>query len=210
MALTFSDYVLISDAYDETLDEGALWDRIKSSITGADPEARLAKLQKDAGADLAKIGAAKKAKKASAGDIAADRIAKSRSKDFYARRAETAAAGEIKAAALKAADARMSQRAAMATASKQAFAAKPISAHGAAGRRALDRSPFSEAIKIVEAQNFTVTYELRGSDRLLKTEISGMNVTRVKRKFEDTHHGAKIITIVPAKIQPEKSCTSKN
>ena len=82
---------------------------------------------------------------------------------------------------------------------------KPLSQLRGAELRRIDRNPFegkeaeleANFKRLTEAQTFVVTYELKTSDKPKKVEIDGANVTRVKRKFEDTHHGAKIITIIP-------------
>lgn len=99
----------------------------------------------------------------------------------------------------------MATRAAAAAAARVSLNNTPNADLTAGQRRFLDKNPFegkeaeleANFKRLTEAQTFVVTYELKNCDKPKKVELDGANVTRVKRKFEDTHHGAKIITIIP-------------
>jgi hypothetical protein len=55
-----------------------------------------------------------------------------------------------------------------------------------------------------EGQDFTVSYKLRGSDAVKKVVLNGRNVIDIKRKFADSHYGAKLVSVEPSKVVVKK------
>lgn len=97
MGVSFKDYVIISDAFQEAqLEEGAIWDAIQKKLgakaSPEETEAQLDRLKKIAPAEFAKIKAAEKAK----GSTAQDKIAAQRSAEFEKRKALRPIGGNIK------------------------------------------------------------------------------------------------------------------
>jgi hypothetical protein len=183
--LSFKDYVLISNAFVETqLDEGAIWDAIKKKLGGTknmsddEIEAEIARLKKLDPGSLEKI----KATKASA--------------DFHARQAEakkkamrggTVGTQPTRSPGMKKLD------------------AVPTPQLGGGKLRAVERDWAMREEKLAEALEFEVTYKLRSSDSTeKKTRIKARDTTDVRRKFADTHYGAKIVLIRPAKVKVVK------
>ena len=208
MALTFREFLIVTEAFQEaegaTLTEGAIWDKIQSGlkkIGGKDSESKVAQIKKDIGDKGEKLKDIKKTR----ADIEIEKVSGEKSEEFYARKALQDAKGKKKDLAAKASNAHQSARDALAKAAADRLNSKPLSQLRGAELRRLDRNPFegkeaeieANFKRLTEAQTFVVTYELKNCDKPKKAEIDGANVTRVKRKFEDTHHGAKIITIIP-------------
>lgn len=97
MGVSFKDYVIISDAFQEAeLEEGAIWDAIQKKLgakaSPEETEAQLDRLKKIAPAEFAKIKAAEKSK----GSTAQDKIATQRSAEFEKRKALRPIGGNIK------------------------------------------------------------------------------------------------------------------
>lgn len=208
MALTFREFLVVSEAFQEAegtaLTEGAIWDKIQSGlkkIGGKDPESKVAQIKKDIGDKGEKLKDVKKTR----ADVELEKVAGEKSEEFYARKALQDAKDKKKGLVAKASNAKQSAMDAQAKAAADRLNSKPLSQLRGAELRRIDRNPFegkeaeleANFKRLTEAQTFVVTYELKTSDKPKKVEIDGANVTRVKRKFEDTHHGAKIITIIP-------------
>lgn len=188
--LSFKDYVLISNAIVEAqLDEGAIWDAIKKKLGGSkqmsddEIEAEIQRLKKLGPGSIEKIRATKA------------------SQDFHARKAADAKAG------MRGADARRGTVSTNPTRSpgmkKLDSIATPNLTAGQA--RAVERDWAMREGKLTEAAEFEVTYRLRnGDDSPKRTRIKARDTTDVRRKFADTHYGAKIVLIRPAKPKVAK------
>ena len=182
--LSFKDYVLISNAIVEAqLDEGAIWDAIKKKLGGSkqmsddEIEAEIQRLKKLGPGSIEKIRATKA------------------SQDFHAR---------------KAADAKAGMRGTVGTNPTRSPGMKKLDAVptpqlGGGKLRAVERDWAMREGKLTEAVEFEVTYRLRNGDEATKrTRIKARDTTDVRRKFADTHYGAKIVLIRPAKPKVAK------
>lgn len=182
MALSFRDYITISTAFaDAQLDEGKIWDAIKAKLgakaSDEDVEAELERLKKTDSKDLAKIKTTQA------------------SRDAAARKAEREAAAAKLPASTGHAGADDARRRLTATKTGNMRAGQS---------RATERGWALGEETLAEAQEFVVSYSLKSSDAVKRCTLKARDVTDVKRKFADTHYGAKLLSVAPAKKVEKK------
>ena len=186
MALSFKDYVLISDAIKEVqLEEGKIDDLLAyvKKLLGpkASPEQIEAKLKTLKGVNAKDIAAVKKN---------VDSVKKTvASRDFHARKAADAAKprGTVPT---------ISHHSGI-EAAKRALASTPSNLMTAAQSRASERSWALGEEKLEEAQAFVVTYKLKTGDVAKRWKVTARDAAQAKRKFGDTHYGAKLVSVEP-------------
>lgn len=185
MAISFRDYVLISDAFEANqLEEGKLediWAYVKKKLGGKATDDKIEK-------EIERLKLLDKK------DI--DKIKKTAaSRDFHARKAALAAAPP---------KARQTQPTISHHSGIEAAKANLAAAHRAgktrAGQnRAGERAWMGEAEQLDEAQEFIVTYKLKTGDVAKRWKTGARDAQQAKRKFNDSHLGAKIVSVEPAK-----------
>lgn len=208
MALTFKEYVLIANAIQEIqLEEGALDDarELISKATGKS-KALILKVIKMLGPNATKEQIRAKIKEIEA-DEKSDKESISKtasSKAFHARRAEQAA----KAAKGK-------SRTTVPTIShhsgiedaKRRLASLPSAGMRAGQLRHAERSWMGEET-LEEALSFLVTYRLRSGGDAKTWTVTARDANQAKRKFSDSHYGAKLISVEPEPMN-QKVITAK-
>ena len=178
MSVSFKDFAQFVDA--DQISEGAIWDAIKKKLS-------LSKEEEDSALERLK------AKKA--GYVA-----------------KTKTVQKVKSAAEKARDAAIDK--ALQDFAKSNKTSKSISHDDArASFGSIDKRGMTNAGQefhgdvIAEAREFVVTYVLKSNaSKQVKTRMTGRDSFDVKRKFADTHYGAKLISITP---RPTSSAPSK-
>lgn len=178
MSVSFKDFAQFVDA--DQISEGAIWDAIKKKLS-------LSKEEEDSALERLK------AKKA--GYVA-----------------KTKTVQKIKSAAEKARDAAIDK--ALQDFAKSNKTGKSIShddarsSFGSIDKRGMVNSGQElHGDVIAEAREFVVTYVLKSNaSKQVKTRMTGRDSFDVKRKFADTHYGAKLISITP---RPTSSAPSK-
>ena len=191
MNLSFKEYSELSAVLSEEgqLDEGKLGDWLKKLH---DKLLKSGKSEDEIEAELEK-----EKKKFQAG---AEKISQSQaSKDFHARKAQ-----REKEAAARAARQPQGTRGTVGTdGASQARAklnATPSGQMRAAQSRAAEREFAMGEEQLAEGKmEFEVKYRPKGGGATRKWTTSGRDATDVRRKFADTHYGAKLITISPVK-----------
>jgi hypothetical protein len=180
--VTFAEYIIISKAIsDAQLEEGAIWDAIKSKLgKPGDTEDDLKKL-KDKETSVSK---------------SINRVQKTKQQqEFELRKAEREKRDLEKNKALTARDARLKSMK-----PGQKPEGEPSSLRGSQLRSNERKFAMGEST-ISESKDFVVTFQVRGTDEQKIWKVKGRDVPDVKHKFGTTHYGAKIITIAPAKIK---------
>lgn len=182
--MRFKDYLLLTEVLDELgdseLTEG-IWDKVKAKLSGKkskeELEDELARLKKEAGENLENL----------------EKIKKTRaSRDFHARRTQK----------------KLSDRNAIRRVGQvqQTMATKSTSAYRAGENKAAELEWVGEDTLTEGIQDFDVTFVVKNSGgKERKTVVKGRDAFDVKRKFADTHYGAKIILIKPSKkpVRPQ-------
>lgn len=180
MALSFKDYVLISDAMKEIqLEEGKIDDLLAwvKKLLGpkATPEQIEAKLKTLKDVDKKDI---EKVKKTLA------------SRDFHARKAVDAAKPKPRGTVPT-----VSHHTGVED-SKKRLAALSTNKMRAGQLRHSERSWMGEET-LEEAQAFVVTYKLKTGDVAKRWKVIARDAAQAKRKFSDTHYGAKLVSVEP-------------
>ena len=187
MALSFKDYVLISDAIKEVqLEEGRIDDILAyvKKLLGpkASPEQIEAKLKTLKDVNAKDIAAVKKT---------VDKVKEtSASKAFHARKADDAAKPKSRGTVPT-----TSHHSGIEDA-KARLAVTSSSNMRAAQSRASERAWMKEE-KLEESQAFVVTYKLKTGDVAKRWKVTARDAAQAKRKFGDTHYGAKLISVEP-------------
>lgn len=183
MALSFKEYVLISDAIKEVqLEEGKIDDLLAyvKKLLGpkATPEQIEAKLKKLKGIEAKDLEAVKKT---------------SASRDFHARKAADAAK-PVKN--VRGTVPTISHHSGVEDA-KAHLAATASNKMRASQGRASDRNWALGEETLEEAQAFVVTYKLKTGDIAKRWKVTARDAAQAKRKFGDTHYGAKLVSVEP-------------
>ncbi len=209
MALSFRDYVLITEAIQEIqLEEGWAADKMAQALEfikkklgpKATPEKIEAELKKLKGLNAADIAAVKKAaaKKTKQGEAFKERQ-KKREDDEKAQKGARRTVATV------------SHHSGVEDA-KRNLAAAHASNKLRAGQRKSDERSWMGEETLEEAQDFVVTYKLKTGDTAKRWKVTARDAAQAKRKFGDTHYGAKLVSVepmnggkkVPVKKVPEK------
>lgn len=177
--VSFSDYIIISNAIVESqVDEGAIWDAIKTKLGGAASDDQL-RAKRD---DL-------KGKEAS--------VTKAISKTRLSKSAQEA---ELRKAEREKKDAQWSK-------TRTAFAKAPVtSRNDRAGQARGQEHAFAMGeSKLAEGQaEFLVTYTSKAGGARGKGRIKGRDARDVRRKFGDLYFGKRLLSVEPVKAEPAK------
>lgn len=190
MALSFRDYVLISEALAEVqLEEGKIDDLLAWVKKKLGPKATLDQIE-------AKL---KTLKDVDAKDIAAvkknlDSLKKtSASRDFHARKAADAVKSKT---GVRTTVSTISHHSGIEDA-KARLAATPSNKMRASQGRASERNWALGEEVLEESQDFVVTYKLKTGDTAKRWKVTARDSAHAKRKFSDSHYGAKLVSIEP-------------
>lgn len=195
MALSFKDFILIADAMKEVqLEEGKIDDLLAYVKKLLGPKASKEEID-------AKV---KKLQDADKKDV--DKIKKtSASRDFHARKAADAMKPKTRGTV-----ATVSHHPDIEDAKKR-MSSMATSKMRAGQLRNSERTWMGEET-LEEAQDFVVTYKLKTGDVAKRWKVTARDATQAKRKWSDSHLGAKLVSVepmkggakVPVKKVPEK------
>lgn len=180
MALSFSDYILIADAMKEVqLEEGKIDDLLAyvKKLLGpkATPEQIEAKLKKLKDVDKKDIAAVQKTMA---------------SRDFHARKGAEAEKPKPRGTVPT-----VSHHGGIEDA-KRKLAELPSDKMRPGQLRHAERAWMGEET-LKEAQAFVVTYKLKTGDVAKRWKVTARDAAQAKRKFSDTHYGAKLVSVEP-------------
>lgn len=185
MALSFRDYVLISDAVKENqLEEGRIEDLLAwvKKLLGpkATPEQIEAKLKTLKDVDKKDLEAIKKISNTKA------------AREFAVRKA---ARDEAPKSSTRGTVPTISHHSGIEDSKKRLAALSSDKMRGGQLRHA-ERSWMGEET-LEEAQAFVVTYKLKTGDVAKRWKVTARDAAQAKRKFGDTHYGAKLVSVEP-------------